>query len=215
MAIPAQLQSAEYELRVLSTAAELRACADAWDRLWFVSECSAPSARAEIVSLWLDSFAPLAAFRALVVEERGRFVAALPLLGRRFLKLLKTGQLPCGVWAAAGDLLLDEDCNQDTVLSVLVGGISELPWRMLVLERVAYREPRWSAFRAALESAGFTSSVVPQHQAAQVEIGDDWSAYEASLNRRHRQRRRRNARMLESSGPVGPRGGRRPHGAWL
>ncbi|MDC1287253.1 GNAT family N-acetyltransferase [Gammaproteobacteria bacterium] len=110
------------------------------------------------------------------------------------------GRLPCNDWAASGDLLLDEICDAEMVLDTLVAGVAMLPWRVLVFERVALGESRWIAFRSALCREGYSTTEVRQHQVAQVQVGDDWDSYEASRKSRHRQRRRRNAKMLERSG---------------
>lgn len=192
--------SGEYEIRLLDTTSDLRACAAAWDRLWSESEVTSPSARAEIVSLWADTFAASTQFRALVVAQGERFVGALPLVGKRFLKSVIAGKLPCNDWAASGDLLLAEDCDREKILEMLVSAIPTLPWRVMVLEHIALDQPRWIAFRDAVQRAGLSTTAVPQHQVAQVQVGNDWSSYEASRKSRHRQRRRRNARMLERAG---------------
>lgn len=187
-------------MRILESTRELLAAEYAWDDLWEHSDVTAPSARARVIALWADNFAPSAAFRALTVESEGQLLAALPLTGGRFLSLFSTGQLPCNVWAASGSLLLRPDVEVVPVLDELVRGLSLLPWRQLVLERVAYESPSWVAFWSALERAGVFTRIVDQHRVGEVEIADSWDEYEASRKARHRQRRRRNARMLEKTG---------------
>lgn len=190
----------ELELRIIESTDELCAREQAWDQLWERSDVTTPSARARIVSLWVDCFAHGAMFRALLVEQQGRLVGALPLVGQRFLSTVKAGMLPSNVWAASGDLLIEPDTNIELVLDKMVSGFDLLPWGVFVFEQVPFEEPRWLAFRSALNRGGFSTSVIEQHRVGQVKISHDWKAYEATRKARHRQRRRRNARMLEEAG---------------
>lgn len=190
----------ELQLQIIESADELRAREQAWDQLWEQSEVTAPSARARIVSLWVDSFAPGATFRALTVEQGGLLVGALPILGQRFLSQVKAGKLPCNVWAASGDLLIRPGVEVAQVMDKMVSGFKLLPWGLFAFEQIPYEEFRWVSFRSALDRAGFFNDVLEQHRVGQVEISNDWNAYEKSRKARHRQRRRRNARMLEKAG---------------
>ena len=190
----------ELRLQLITSTDQLRSQSAAWDQLWQRSDVSMPSARAEIVSLWVDCFAPGAVFRALVVEQQGRFVGALPLVGQRFLRTLSAGRLPCNDWAASGELLLEPDIDRAAILDTMIAGLAVLPWKLFVFEHVPFAEPRWLAWRAALERAGFSTSVLEQHRVGQVAINHDWDAYEATRKSRHRQRRRRYARLLAEAG---------------
>ncbi|MEH6588768.1 MAG: GNAT family N-acetyltransferase [Halioglobus sp.] len=190
----------QLELRVIESTDELCASEQAWDQLWQASDVTVPSARARIVSLWVESFSPGVTFRALTVECNGLMVGALPIAGQKFLSLLNAGMLPCNAWAASGDLLIRTDVEIEPVLDKMVSGIEMLPWRRFVFEQIPYSEPRWVAFRSALIRAGLFTSALEQHRVGQVEISSDWAAYEKTRKSRHRQRRRRNARMLEKDG---------------
>jgi CelD/BcsL family acetyltransferase involved in cellulose biosynthesis len=186
-------------LRILESSADLRSEATAWNDLWQRSEVRAPSAQAELIATWIEHFAPMARFRALVVEQSGQFVAALPLVERHVLGLAPFGALPCNSWAASGDLLLEPDADTD-VLPTLLAAADASCWSVFHLEHVAYEAPRWKHWRAALEGAGWSGHTIEQHVVGQVEIKHDWQAYLATRKGRHRQRWRRYSRMLEGEG---------------
>ncbi len=188
------------QLRKFGSTEELRAVATAWDDLWFRSEVTIPRARAHLVALWVDHFSPSATFQALAVEQEGRLVAALPLVGRRLKGLINVGALPSNAWATSGELLLDPATDIVAVLDLLVSAFDRLPWSLLLLRLVAFEQPHWQALQAAMIRAGLSVDVRQQYQAAQVEIGDDWQTYEATRTRNHRQSRRRQARKLEQEG---------------
>ncbi len=70
-------------LRTIDTLDAFRPAAEAWDDLWRRSGVALPTKRAPLLIQWIERFAPHAPFVALVVEENGRWLAALPLVGRR------------------------------------------------------------------------------------------------------------------------------------
>ena len=78
----------------LDSLADFRARAEAWDDLWRRSEATLPTLRAELTAQWIEQFAPGAKFRAVVVEHRGRPVAALPLVGGNVAGFVGTARLP-------------------------------------------------------------------------------------------------------------------------
>ena len=123
-------------LKVMKSTAELRSHALTWDRLWHQSSLAVPSARANIVALWVETFAPEAEFRCFLVEQQGRPVAALPLVGKRFLSFVNAAKLPGNVWAASGDLLIDHEADVEPALEMIVAGLAELPWGVFVFEQI-------------------------------------------------------------------------------
>ena len=56
-------------VRQINSLAELREQADRWDDLWRRSASTRPTAQAEQLAIWMESFAPDSAFHALVVED--------------------------------------------------------------------------------------------------------------------------------------------------
>lgn len=190
----------QLQLRKFGSTEELRAVAIAWDDLWFRSKVTVPRARAHLVALWVDHFSPGATFQALAVEQEGKLVAALPLIGLRLKGLVNVGALPSNSWSTSGDLLLDPATDIDAVLDLLVLAFNRLPWSLLWLEQVAFEKPHWQAFQAAMIRAGLSVDARQLYQVGQVEISDDWQAYEATRSKNLRHSCRRQARRLEQAG---------------
>src|SRR3972149_5293608 len=97
----------EFHLVHLTSAAALRNAATAWDDLWWRSDVTLPTVRAELLAQWLEQFGGKAEFHALAVESGGHWVAALPLVSRRIAGVIRAGSLPCNPWLPCGDLLID------------------------------------------------------------------------------------------------------------
>lgn len=191
----------QLQIRKFGSTEELRSVAAAWDDLWLRSEVTNPRARAHLVALWVEHFSPGEILQALAVEQDGKLVAALPLVGSRRLKgLVKVGALPYNASAGNGDLLLDPTTDIDAVLDLLVSAFNRLPWPFLWLDSVALERSHWQALRAAMNRKSLSPEIRLDHHAALIEIGDDWQAYEASRSIKHRQNRRRRARKLEEAG---------------
>ena len=187
-------------LRVIGSIDELRGLNPAWDDLWLRSEVALPTLRAEHVALWVDSFAADAPFRALVVEDGNRFVAALPLVQQRRGHFLKTGSLPTNLWSASGDLLLDPACDVARATDLLAEGLARGPWSLAWFELVPLGMPRWQVMLAAIERRGMATSEQTLYTIGQVDIAGDWSTYEASRSRNQRQQTRKLGRRIEREG---------------
>ncbi len=123
-------------IRVASLA-ELRCQAALCDDLWWRSDCTTPALRAELITLWMEHFAPRAPFHALVVEDQGQWVAALPLVGRRVAGVVPVAATVGNAWTSCADLLWDAAADADARLAVgdaLVEAMARLPWHLLWLE---------------------------------------------------------------------------------
>lgn len=179
-------------LRILDTTREIRAAAAEWDDLWQQSGTALPTRRAALLAHWIDHFAPNSSIRAIVVEHRGRLVAALPLVSKRLGSVLPVGTLPANCWSSAGDLLLDRNCDHEAVLACLIEGVRRLPWPLLWLDFAETDEPRWKAFRTACGRAGLRVDDHFQFALGLIDVGDDWEAYRRrwSKNLRHDMTRR-------------------------
>lgn len=187
-----------YELKSLN---ELQARAAEWDDLWQRSDVTIPLARAGHVAHWIETFAPKATFRAVIVEQEGRFLAALPLVVRRIKKLFKVHTLPNNHWATNGELLVDQNCDRERVLDALLkylGKSRPLLW----FDRVNYDEPQWLSFQDAVQRAGWLIGRREAYRTAHLEIGDDFEAYEAGLSASHRRNCRSGVKQLEKLGEV-------------
>ena len=129
-----QRESAMPRFTFLTSLAELRAAAPDWDDLWRRSDCTSPLARAEMVAHWLEHFAPQARFCAAVVEEDGRWLAALPLVEGRGRGILRAGVLPCNEWPSGATLLWDVSGTACEVGCAMTAALDRLPWHLVLLE---------------------------------------------------------------------------------
>jgi CelD/BcsL family acetyltransferase involved in cellulose biosynthesis len=151
---------------------------------------------------WIDHFAPHAPFVALVVEQDGQWVAALPLVERRLGGLLPAATLAVNSWSSGGDLLLDAVGEQDHVLDCLVKGVRQLPWPLLWMDTMEVQEPRWTAFRTACQRAGLATSQHVQLEMGLIDISHDWDGYQRRWSKNLRQNIRRLLRKAEGQGTL-------------
>jgi CelD/BcsL family acetyltransferase involved in cellulose biosynthesis len=186
----------------LDSVAVIRAAAPAWDDLWQRSDVALPIARAELVGQWLETTAPRATVRALAVEQDGQFVAALPLLGGRFKRLLSVGRLPTNDWSWAGDLLVDPTADVGSAMEMLAQAVGRLPWRLLWLEGVALESARWTAFAAALEAVGLAADTRELFCVGKVEIDHDWAGYKTAWSSNHRHKMQRTTNRAKREGDL-------------
>jgi CelD/BcsL family acetyltransferase involved in cellulose biosynthesis len=181
---------------------QLRDAAVMWDDLWWRSHVTRPTVRAEMVAQWLEQFSRPGDFHALVVEDQGQWVAALPLVRSSRSRLLSTGGITSNEWSSNGDLLLDPCAPVNAVLEVLVAGMREVPWQLLWLNEVPLDAPRWVALRRAIDRAAVASDHHEQTEVGLIEIRDDWQAFQRSLSKKHRHNMGRCNRRLAEQGEV-------------
>jgi len=189
-------------LRQIESASGLRASAAAWDDLWRRSETTIPTARAELVALWLEHFAPSEPFRALVVEEGGRMLAALPLVERKTCGLIPCGRLTSNYWSPNGDLLLDPDVDPQTVLDLLVDDIDRLRLPLFWFDMVPIDARHWQAMVDALRRRGLDVDVHHRWDVGQVALDGNVEAYLGSRSKHLRRSLRKDARRLEEKAPL-------------
>jgi len=188
-------------LLILDSVKELRRRAEAWDDLWSRSDVTIPTARAALVVHWIEWFSTGGRPRILIVEEDGRMVAALPLLGRRVARWLPVGGLTMNYWSPNGELLLDPATSEDA-LDRLVCAIGELPWPLLWLDMVPVETPHWQAFLPAIERRGLTVDVQRRWTVGMVPTDGDWDLYFQSRSKNLRRNLRRDLGQLEKRGSV-------------
>lgn len=142
-----------YSINILDSVAKLRQFSGPWDDLWQRSTVSHPGALAEPLAIWVEQFAADATFRAIVVENEGRFLTALPLIGEKKAKCISTGVNTSNSWNLSGQLLLDNSSVDETFvyLDLLVQGLKKLPFSILWLDYVRPDTVEWTAFREALK----------------------------------------------------------------
>ena len=180
----------------------LREAAPLWDDLWWRSDVSCPTFRAEMVAQWLEQFARPGDFHALVVEDGGQWVAALPLVRTEHCRLLSTGGLTSNEWSPNGELMLDPAAASDAVLEVLVSGIRRTPWQLLWFDDVPLAAPGWSALQGALDHLPTAGDRHWQMEVGLIELAGDWETFRRRLTKKHRCKMARCNRRLAERGEV-------------
>lgn len=187
-------------LIMLESPAELRSAAARWDDLWHRSDAVLPTARANLLLLWLERFAPRARVHVLAVEQGGQWIAGLPLVSRWWLPGWPVAELPGNPWTPAGDLLLDPAADSEAALDVLADGLRQLPAALIHFQAIDTAASRWARWLAALERQGMPYVYRPRIEVSLVQLGSSWPAYENSLSRNHRRQMRRAERDAEKVG---------------
>ncbi len=193
---------ADYRLLEINSLAEFQAERARWDALWENSDCTLPTARAELTALWVEQFAPRAAFRALVAEHQGRWVAGLPLVEGLRCGWLRSGRLPVNEWSTNGDLLVDPRADRRAAGDLLAEGLQRLPWPLVWLDEVPVEDPRWQVLWGALDRAGVSRDYRARWQVPVIRIGDDWEACRRRWSKRHRNKMTKAAERLAGRGRV-------------
>jgi CelD/BcsL family acetyltransferase involved in cellulose biosynthesis len=191
----------------VASLAELRARAAPWDDLWWRSDCTTPALRAEMIALWMEHFAPRARFHALVVEDGGRWAAALPLVGRRVAGIFPAAATVGNAWTSCADLVWDAAEAADAGARVAVGdalvqSMARLPWQLLWLEGAALDAPPWRALREALARAGTTAVCRGRWLVGRVPVAGPWPACQSRWSSKHRRNLARGLERLAARGAV-------------
>ncbi len=186
----------------LTSVDELRAAEPAWDELWERSDCTSPLARAEMVAHWIEHFAPNNRLRVAVVEQGGRWLAALPLMEGRAGGMLRAGVLPCNEWPSGATLLWDVSATSDEVGSLMAAALDQLPWQLVFLQAAMPARASWRALHRALATAGTPCDLRMRWRVGRLAVQHDWPAAFAQLSRKHRQRIASSLRKLSARGDV-------------
>ncbi len=188
------------QVTFLTSLDELRAAAPAWDDLWERSDCTSPLARAGMVAHWIDHFAPNNRLRVAVVEEGGRWLAALPLMEGRAGGMLRAGVLPCNEWPSGATLLWDVSAISEEVSRLMAAALDQLPWQLVFLQAAMPARASWRALHLALATAGMSCDLRTRWRVGRLAIQHDWPAAFAGLSRKHRQRIASSLRKLSAKG---------------
>lgn len=185
-------------VRILNSTSDLRAVAAQWDELWLRSNVTSPTPRAEFVAFWADHFGYGKNLLAVVVQQAGQFLAALPLIQKRGWP--RRAALPANEWGRFGDLLLEPGCPGEDSLYLVLSAIRQLPFSAISCDYIPLNSPAWRSFHNAATRQGWRVSETQNFRSPYVEIGHDWQTYCKSLRRNFRHNRNRNARALEKAG---------------
>ena len=180
---------------------ELRKFSTPWDDLWWRSEAALPTQRAELVAQWVEHFAPSGHFQALVVEDNGQLVAALPLvMSRKFG--LQVGGLTANCWSDSGTLLLDGQSESPLAVEMLMQGVQSLRWPLLMLDGVNLDNGAWQAWQQSQSSLGFSQAVRPKYRIGKIDITHNWDAYVKAWSANHRRAIKKLRSAAENNGTV-------------
>lgn len=198
---------APLQLKTLTSIDEIRAAADAWDRLWQQSDVSLPTARAELTAQWLEHFAPRATLRVLTVEQDGELLALLPLAAWRYRRILNVGGLTGNVWSFNGELLVDSaaghgSVDQTAVFELLARAVAGAPWPLVWFDMIPIETPRWQKLLAAIQQQGCMTDVHARYQIGLANLNGDFTRFEAERSKNLRRELGKGMRRLEREGPV-------------
>ena len=173
-------------IEIIDSIRKLRDRAADWDDLWMRSSVENPLAHAEPIALWMDRFAPDAPFQALTVQEGGRIVAALPLLGQRKAKIVSTGINPSNGWSHCGQLLVDwtNPEKPKEYLDALVCGFKKLPFSILWLDEIRFENPEWMLFREILPTRRIASQWLPRYHSATFSLTGTYEDLKATWKKK-------------------------------
>lgn len=183
------------------TLSNLSEHAEQWNALWNASDVLRPSNRAECVELWRDTFAKEAEFRAIVIRQGERFVAAIPLV-RDSLGCMTTYRLPNNCMTATGDLLIDSEADANAVTRLMAEQLMSLPGSFAIFEEIDVTADRWRRLLDALAAAGCQMHASTGFDVGLVDILHDWDAYTRSWSRNHRSAVKRTRKKLETEGHI-------------
>ncbi len=189
-------------VETLTSAEQIRQCAEAWDGLWQRSAVTLPTVRAELVAQWIEYFAPHRLVQAVVVRQGQTLLAALPLVERRIAGLLRAGDLTSNFWSPNGELLVDAVACNPELMAAIVDSLAALPWHWLWLDLVPAASGAWPAFTSALAAARLPQRTVHRYDIGQVAIAGDFAAYQNDRPKNLRRSLHRDLKRLQSSGPV-------------
>lgn len=183
---------------------ELRRRAKAWNALWRVSGVALPTTRAELLLLWLETFAPGKPFAAVVVEQDDRLLAGLPLIAQKGISTklgLCLGSLTTNFWQPSGELLLDESAG-DGALPLLLEGLDQLGWPLFEFATIPSQTAAWRRFRDALLKQGGAAEISPRFEIVLVDAASDWGRQAEGWSQNHRRRVKRQEKLLNQTGEI-------------
>ncbi len=180
----------------------LRTHADDWDALWQRSFAVTPVARAAPLAIWLENFSHPKAFRAIVVHDGGKLVAALPLYIQRRMGCIPIGRLTQNGWSTAGELLIDPSCVDEATLGPMIVALKNLGCVSLNLGKVNAHSTQWRPLFKRLASQHLFWRYRPFCKVGCVSIKGTWESYMASRSRNHRQQIRKHLRRIGEQGEL-------------
>lgn len=195
------MSGGELEVSVLHDTAHLVSGADEWDDLLRRSHSCLPTLRGATMRQWLGQFAHDARVGIVMVLERGRLIAALPLVERWNGRYGAIGALPDNHWSALGDLLSYPQCSRAGC--AVAQGLELLPWPAVSPTAVRGNDPSWRLCRQAVAGLGCPVAYGMLDRVGVVRVDGDWNSYLASRRtRNHRKHLGKLTRRATKEGAV-------------
>ena len=187
---------------VLTNTNQLREVADRWDDLWLRSQVTLPTMRAETIIQWIEQFAARSRVRILVVEEEGRFIAGMPLVGRRIRGWLPVASL-ASTFEPRGDLLIDHNANVPAATQHLSAAVASLKWPLVWMDEVPLDSPSWQCLLSALENRKTRVNMQECQRSGITNTTIGWDDFRLSWSKNHRRHLQRGQKWLDKQGSCG------------
>jgi CelD/BcsL family acetyltransferase involved in cellulose biosynthesis len=188
-------------VRQINSLPELREETDRWDDLWRRSASTRPTAQAQQLGIWMESFAADRSFRALIVEDEDRFLAALPLVCSGRWGVAVAGTLG-NAWTPGGELLLDRDCDLEATCRVLLKGLQPYVPGLMDLDGLILESLGCRSLLALMRSERIPHLTRSRFHVPLVHVAGDWRAYLTTRSKNHRRHLQNIARRAKELGKV-------------
>lgn len=178
----------------------LRRLAAEWDDLWLRSDVCLPSGRAEPLAWWHEQFSPDWLFRAILVRDAGKLIAAFPWETRG--RWPRTGRLPYNDWFPGGLALVDPNYANREVAELLLDGLAAERCQLSVFRNARWESDFWRHFLAAAAERRWPLHHHPLYETGTVDLSRSWEQLEAGFTANHRHKMRKAWRRSEREGGV-------------
>ena len=189
------------KLTIIRSLSELQPETHRWNQLWQASLAHLPTCQAQPLIQFVNKFHPHDQFAALIVEDDGRWVGALPLIIRRKFSLA-IAELPNNEWIQCGDLLVATDVDQDAVTGVLAQGLKDIECQLFNFDWTHLQRASWQLFLGKLKKHKHASLVSEGFSVGRINCQPSWQKFQQGLSKSFRKSINKNLRRLESMGEV-------------
>jgi CelD/BcsL family acetyltransferase involved in cellulose biosynthesis len=178
----------------------LRQYSAEWDDLWLRSDVCLPSSRAEPLAWWHEQFSSKWSFRAVLVRDAGKLVAAFPWETRG--RWPRTGRLPFNDWFPGGLALVDPAYATREVAELLLDGLAAERCHVSVFRNARWESPLWRRLVEAVADRRWPLHQHSLYETGTVDLTRTWEQLEAGFTANHRHKMRKAWRRSEREGGV-------------
>ncbi len=180
---------------------------EAWDDLWQRSAVTVPTARAESVVSYVETFSSADSLQSIVVREDSAIIAALPLVPRRRAGFLHCLGLPHNDWTTGAAPLVDrrlieQPQRASEVATELARAFMSGPQRAIFLDGLHHDVSFWRMVETGLQQIGGYAQWEARASIAMLPIERFHSDPFSHLSKNARKNLRRAARRLAQRGSV-------------